>query len=154
MTIQQRQIGFTAFFSAIVVFSHGCSVSDSERAIRDRLEHQAADWNRGDLEAFMDGYWRSNELVFESVSKDGTTSTTRGWQPTLDRYKTRYDTPGKIGRLTFSDLTVRITGPDTAVVNGRYEVQQKDARLTGSFVLDMRRIEGKWYITRDRTTGD
>lgn len=102
----------------------------------------------------MDGYWRSDELVFESVAKDGTSSTTRGWQPTLDRYKKRYDTPDKIGRLTFSDLDVKMTGPDAAVVNGRYEVLQKDARLTGSFVLDMRKMNENWYITRDRTTGD
>ena len=102
----------------------------------------------------MEGYWKSDELVFESIAKDGTTSTTRGWQPTLDRYKKRYDTPEKIGRLTFSDLDVKMTGSNSAVVNGRYEVQQKDASLTGSFVLDMRRIDGKWYVTRDRTTGD
>lgn len=102
----------------------------------------------------MDGYWKSDQLVFESISKDGKSSITRGWQPTLDRYKARYDSPEKIGRLTFSDLDVRMTGPDTAHVNGRYEVLQKDARLAGSFVLDMRRMNGKWYVTRDRTTGD
>lgn len=134
--------------------SYGACGCSSEAAIRQRLHQQAAAWNRCDLEGFMEGYWRSDDLVFESVSKDGKSSITRGWQPTLDRYKARYDTPDKIGRLTFSDLDVKMTGSDTALVKGRYEVVQKDARLTGSFVLDMRQIGGQWYVTRDRTTGD
>ncbi len=138
----------------MMAFSHGCSTHGPEQAIQDRLHTQTAAWNRFDLEGFMDGYWKSDELIFESVGKDGKSSITRGWQPTLDRYKKRYDTPEKIGRLTFSDLDVKLTGPDTAVVNGRYEVLQKEARLTGSFILDMRRMQGKWYVTRDRTTGD
>ena len=137
-----------------MVFSQGCASHNSERMIRDRLNAQAAAWNRCDLEGFMDGYWRSDELVFESVGKDGESSITRGWQPTLDRYKKRYDTPEKIGRLAFSGLDVKMTGGDSAIVNGRYEGLQKEARLTGSFVLDMRRIDGKWYVTRDRTMGD
>ena len=135
-------------------FSTGCGMHDSEKTIRDRLMAQAAAWNRCDLDGFMDGYWKSDELVFESTGPDGKTSTTRGWQPTLDRYKKRYDTPAKIGKLTFSNLAVRMTGAAAAVVTGRYEVMQAAARLTGSFVLDMRRIDGKWVIVRDRTTGD
>lgn len=143
-----------AFSALVPTFAQGCARPHAEQTIRDRLHAQAAAWNRCDLEGFMEGYWKSDQLVFESTSKDGKSWITRGWQPTLDRYKKRYDTPEKIGRLTFSDLKVNMTGSDTAVVNGRYEVMQKDARLTGSFVLDMRRMDGKWYVTRDRTTGD
>lgn len=152
MPTRYAAIAFCGF--SVALLSTGCGMHESEKAIRDRLEQQAEAWNRFDLEGFMDGYWRSDELVFESIAKDGKSSITRGWQPTLDRYKKRYDTPEKIGRLAFSDLDVKMTGRDTAIVKGRYEVVQRDARLTGSFVLDMRRMDGKWYVTRDRTTGD
>ena len=49
-------------------------------AIRAVLDAQVAAWNRGDIEGFMDGYWRSPETVF--VSGD---TVTHGWQTVLDR---------------------------------------------------------------------
>ena len=45
------------------------------------MNAQSAAWNRGDIEGFMQGYWSSQKLVFVS------SRVTRGWQPTLDRYK-------------------------------------------------------------------
>ena len=52
-----------------------------EAAIRQVLEDQQAAWNRGDIPAFMQGYWKSDELRFAS---GGTVA--KGWQVTLDRY--------------------------------------------------------------------
>src|SRR5438105_1231740 len=39
-----------------------------QQAVRSILDVQVAAWNRGDLEAFMQGYWRSPELTFYSAS--------------------------------------------------------------------------------------
>ena len=50
---------------------------------------QVAAWNRGDLDGFMAGYWKSPDLVFFS---NGTR--TRGWQATLERYQKRYQAEG------------------------------------------------------------
>ena len=49
------------------------------------LDEQRAAWNRGDLEAYMAGYWRSPRLAFYS----GATAT-HGWDETLSRYRQRY----------------------------------------------------------------
>src|SRR5262249_32222480 len=49
------------------------------------LNKQVEAWNRRDLEAFMQGYWRSPELTFYSGA-----SPLSGWQSTLDRYRQRY----------------------------------------------------------------
>ena len=74
--------------------------SEPARSIRQVLEDQAAAWNRGDLDAFMEGYWRSEDLVFTSGG-----NVQRGWQTTLDRYRETYgSSPETMGRLTFSDL--------------------------------------------------
>ena len=51
----------------------------AETAIREVMQNQAAAWNRGDIDGFMAGYWRSEKLTFVSG-----TDVTRGWQPTLD----------------------------------------------------------------------
>ena len=61
-------------------------------AIRAVLETQAAAWNRGDVEGYMNGYERSPNTVFVSGDR-----VTRGWQPVLERYKKAYDTRDKMG---------------------------------------------------------
>src|SRR5205809_359509 len=62
----------------------------AKNAIRKVLETQAAAWNKGDLEAFMTGYWKSPDLMFFS-GKDKT----RGWEATLKRYRKKYQSEGR-----------------------------------------------------------
>ena len=40
-----------------------------EKEIRNLLEQQRLDWNKGNLEAYMQGYWKSDSLLF--VGKNG-----------------------------------------------------------------------------------
>jgi hypothetical protein len=51
-------------------------------AVRAVLEAQAAAWNRGNIDAYMDGYAREETTTF--ISGD---TVTRGWKTVLDRYK-------------------------------------------------------------------
>jgi hypothetical protein len=51
------------------------------------LNDQVDAWNQGDLEGFMKGYWKSDDLTFKSGDK-----VTHGWQATHDRYRARYQT--------------------------------------------------------------
>ena len=37
---------------------------DNIKAIQAILQNQTAAWNKGDLDAFMVGYWKSDSLVF------------------------------------------------------------------------------------------
>ncbi len=113
------------------------------------LDEQADAWNRGDIEGFMDYYWRSDELTFVSGE-----TVIRGWQATLDRYKKRYPTPEEMGWLDFEDLAVTGVNDKSASVTGRYRVRAKGGVSTGSFVLALREIEGRWLIVRDHTTAD
>jgi len=39
------------------------------------LEQQAMAWNRGDIDAFMEQSWKSDDLTFSFGGK-----TTRGWE--------------------------------------------------------------------------
>src|SRR6476660_5002464 len=87
--------------------------SEAEKAIKQVMLDQAAAWNRGDIDGFMRGYWNSDKLIFVSG-----TNVTRGWQPTLERYKKSYDTRAKMGTLTFSALEVTVLSRDAAVVLG------------------------------------
>src|SRR5438105_7711409 len=80
-------------------------------AIKAVLEAQAAAWNRGDLEGYMDGYDRSPNTEFV-----GGDTIDRGWQTVLDRYKKKYDSREKMGVLTFSGLEITILSKNAALV--------------------------------------
>jgi beta-aspartyl-peptidase (threonine type) len=113
------------------------------------LEAQAAAWNRGNLEEFMETYWRSDELTFFSTDQ-----VVKGWQATLDRYRTRYQGEGKeMGRLEFSELSVSELAADSALARGRWKLTLKDnSTLGGLFTLILRKIDGQWRIVHDHTS--
>jgi beta-aspartyl-peptidase (threonine type) len=117
-------------------------------AIRSVLDAQVAAWNRGDIDGFMDGYWRSPETVF--VSGD---SVTHGWQTVLERYKKGYDTREKMGTLTFSDLEIKPIGKDAAVVLGRWQLTRAEGgNPHGRFTLIFRHVAQGWRIVHDHTS--
>jgi ketosteroid isomerase-like protein len=116
-------------------------------AIRAVLNAQVAAWNRGDVEGFMGGYWRSPETVF--ISGD---TVTRGWQTVLDRYKKGYDTREKMGTLTFSELEIKPVGREAAVVLGRWQLARAGDSPHGRFTLIFRRTAQGWRIVHDHTS--
>ena len=119
----------------------------SESAIRKVMVDQAAAWNRGDLDGFMQGYWKSEKLTFLSG-----TNVTRGWQPTLDRYKKSYDSRAKMGTLTFSGLEITMLGKDAAVVLGDWSLAREKDRPGGKFTLTFRKFKEGWRIIMDHTS--
>ena len=116
-------------------------------AVRAVLDAQAAAWNRGDIEGYMDGYARSDDVVF--VSGD---SLTRGWQTVLDRYKKGYDTREKMGTLEFSDLEIKVMGKDVAAAHGRWQLTRAADKPHGRFTLIFRREGRNWRIVHDHTS--
>lgn len=121
--------------------------SKSAHDIRKVMDDQAAAWNRGDIDGFMDGYWRSEKLTFVSG-----TDVTRGWQPTLDRYKKSYDSRAKMGTLTFSDLEFTILSKDAAVVLGSWSLAREKDNPHGKFTLTFRKFKEGWRIIMDHTS--
>jgi uncharacterized protein (TIGR02246 family) len=116
-------------------------------AIRAVLDAQVAAWNRGDIEGFMDGYWRSGETVF--VSGD---TVTHGWAVVLDRYKKGYATREKMGTLAFSDLEIKVISKDTAVALGRWQLTRAADTPHGRFTLIFRHKAEGWRIVHDHTS--
>lgn len=137
--------------AALLALAHicGCSRAADHPEIRALLGAQVEAWNAGDIDGFMRGYWKSDELTFSTPSK-----TVHGWQATLDRYKARYATRRQMGRLKFDRLVVTATGPDTAEASGRYRLDTADGPRSGRFYLHLRRIDGQWVIVKDHTVED
>ena len=121
--------------------------TQSAAAIRAVLDAQRDAWNRGDVEGYMDGYERSAETVF--VSGD---DVIRGWQTVTDRYKKIYNTPEKMGTLTFSDLEITPLENNAAVVLGRWHLKRSGDEPHGRFTLVFRRTKAGWKIIHDHTS--
>src|SRR4051794_4736096 len=105
-----------AFLHALAALCAASSrpVDDPVKAIRAVLERQEADWNRGDLDAFLTGYWNSPKVVFQSGG-----DRFDGWEAMRDRYRKRYRSEGKsMGRVAFSGIEIEQLGPEAALVRG------------------------------------
>jgi beta-aspartyl-peptidase (threonine type) len=123
--------------------------AEPEDAIKQVLNDQVAAWNKGDLEGFMKGYWKSADLTFFSGNDK-----TAGWQATMDRYVKKYRSDGKeMGQLTFSELKVEVLGPDSAFVRGRFQLEMGKEKPTGLFTLIFKRTPDGWRIIHDHTSG-
>lgn len=116
------------------------------QAIHTLLERQNAAWNQADIDTFMVAYWDSPELSFSSGG-----GTTRGWQATRERYRTRYPDRATMGQLTFSELETRLLGPDAAMTLGRWKLERAQP-IGGNFTLVWQKFSGEWRIVHDHSS--
>jgi len=121
--------------------------AENQSAVLRVLQLQQINWNRGDIERFMDGYWRSHDTVF--ISGD---TVTRGWQTVHDRYRSKYPNAEKMGQLTFSNVEVHMFGYDGAFVFGRWELERGSDTPHGRFTLVFRKTSDGWKIVHDHTS--
>lgn len=143
----------TIVISLFILLLAGTVLAQSEKQkakirveITKVMTDQAAAWNKGDIEGFMQGYWNSPDLVFVS------TEVTRGWQPTLDRYKKSYDSRAKMGTLTFSDLEIDIFSKNAAKVLGSWSLAREKDNPHGKFTLIFKKFKDGWKIVQDHTS--
>jgi ketosteroid isomerase-like protein len=121
--------------------------TNAEAAIRKVMDDQAAAWNKGDIDGFMAGYWKSENLTFVSG-----TEVTKGWQATTDRYKKSYNSREKMGVLTFSGLEITMLGKHAAVVLGSWSLARASDNPHGKFTLTFRKFKEGWRIIIDHTS--
>lgn len=124
-------------------------VRDNDKAILAVLDTQVAAWNKGDIDAFMTGYLKTDALSFSSGGK-----TTYGWTKTRDGYKTRYPDRKTMGTLSFRERAVTPLGEDAALVLGRWHLDRESGPIGGNFSLVFRKLDGAWVIIHDHTSVD
>ena len=124
----------------------GTEITEEDRIVSVVMNQQDA-WNSGEIDQFMQGYWRSPELRFASGG-----SITYGWQETRDRYHQRYSNRDLMGQLTFDGLQVDVLGDDAAIVHGGWALERETDRPSGLFTLVFKEIDGDWKIVSDTTT--
>ena len=139
----------------LVALTAGVGAADvntpATKAARNVLEVQREAWNRGDLEAFMQGYWKSDDIRFA-----GGDTFRYGWQATLKSYQKGYPDQAAMGKLDFDLLEVREISPDLVYVFGKWHLTRvndaPDKAPHGLFTLIVERKDGAWVVTRDHTS--
>jgi ketosteroid isomerase-like protein len=123
--------------------------SSSAQAIQAVLDKQVVDWNRGDMEAFATGYKNSPEILFMG------SPIAKGYAQMVERYRTGYATPEKMGKLSFIGLEVQPLDANFATVTGNFHLERTAAgggNADGYFLLVMEKTPAGWKIVRDDTT--
>jgi beta-aspartyl-peptidase (threonine type) len=115
------------------------------------LDQQVVDWNKGDLDAFLAGYWDSPKVVFQSGGQRHV-----GFAAMRERYHRRYRSEGKaMGQLTFSGLEIEPLGPDAALARGGWRLIMPDGTKPGGlFTLIFRKFPDGWKIVHDHTSAE
>jgi ketosteroid isomerase-like protein len=137
---------------ALSLFAAGCrspgpGETESIGAIESLILTQEADWNRGDLAAFMKGYIRSEDLRFVSGGQ-----TTEGWEATFERYTKKYGDRAKMGSVKFTLVDVALLAPDVGKVVGKWRLTRENDSPGGMFTLILRRTSEGWRIVHDHTS--
>ena len=123
-----------------------CSNSSDKEAIMKVMYKQEADWNKGEIDAFMQGYWQSDSLMF--IGKNGIKY---GWKTTLDNYKKSYPDKAAMGKLEFDILKLEVNN-GVAYMLGKWSLIRESDNPNGYFTLYWKKIDENWVITIDHTS--
>jgi hypothetical protein len=111
------------------------------------LLQQQDDWNRGNIDAFMEAYWKSDKLLFSGAS-----GITYGWQNTLDGYKKRYPDKTTMGDLEFQIKAVEKLDKKVIMMVGSWDLKRSVGDIGGHFMLIWKKIGKSWVIVADHTS--
>lgn len=134
-------------FLFLFITSTLAAQSRDESAIRQLLDRQITDWNKGDVERFMKGYWENDSLMF--VGKSGVTY---GWTNTLNNYKKGYPDTASMGKLSFDIIKVKRLSKKYYFVVGKWFLKRSIGDVGGHYNLLFEKINGEWVIIADHSS--
>ena len=130
-------------FLLVTIVGRAATVEEQVRAV---LDKQVAAWNRGDTDAFLEGYASDTIFVGEKM--------TRGVEDLKRRYQEHYPTRASMGKLSFYDLEIHTIDKDGAYVIGRWQLERDKeggGNVSGVYSLVFRRTAIGWKIVLDHT---
>ncbi len=138
---------FLLFLFAFMMCNACMMEPTAEEEIVKVLKLQQDSWNQGDVVGFMNHYLNSEGLTFT-----GANGVTKGHQQVLNRYLDNYDSPEKMGTLTFNVLEFHELSSTSAYVIGEWSLQRESDNPSGYFTLIWEKVNGEWKIIHDHTS--
>ena len=123
--------------------------------IRVAIQAQTEAWNHADIPTFMQAYEDSPDTTFIGLTLR------KGYQPILQRYQQNYSTREQMGKLSFTDLDIRVLPSgcgksEIALVTGKFHLDRtargEAKKDDGIFSLVWRKGPHGWKIILDHTS--
>lgn len=133
--------------------------SSATEGVTELLNMQADAWNKGDIDKFLTGYVKSDEISYVSSESE-----VWGYAALRERYVKKYgDSKATMGELSFDGLKVQNLGQDNALCIGHWHLKRDGKEpLNGIFSLVLTRAKGNanananakegWKILHDHTS--
>ncbi len=125
------------------------SASEARAGVMKTLDTQVAAWNEGSIRGFMDGYARTDTLMFLSGG-----SVRRGWEESFYAYKRGYPDRAAMGTLSFEEIDVRPLSSTHALAFGRWRLTRGEDAPTGLFSLVLQNTAEGWLVVHDHTSSE
>lgn len=138
------------FVSCLFLWSAFANAQQQDTAlVREVLNLQQQAWNKGDIEGYMQGYWKSDSLAF--IGKKGVTY---GWKHTLENYQKSYPNKAAMGSLTFELRSIQQVSVDAVFVIGKWYLKRTEnlGDLKGHFTLLFKKVNNQWVIVADHSS--
>jgi hypothetical protein len=120
---------------------------DGKQRIHERFDEMTEAWNRGDLDAYLAGYWDSGKTKWISGG-----NIIRGFETIRARYKALYHSPEKLGQLEVQDLEIDMVSDGDALVVGKWSHTAGQLVRVGVFTVHMKKIQGEWFMATDHAS--
>ena len=133
-------------FTTLTILTTSAQNKDVQ-AIRQILSNQTKEWNKGNLETFMSGYWKNDSLLF--VGKSGPKY---GYNAALANYKKGYPDTATMGKLAFDIIKIQPISADTYFVLGKWMLKRTVGDVSGYYTLLFRKINNQWKIVVDHSS--
>ena len=133
--------------TGLIACNHTLDNNKSKEQIMAVLMEQQSAWNKGDIDRYMKGYFKSDSLRFASGGH-----VTYGWKTTLNRYKKGYPDKKAMGTLQFSEIDIKVLSDNAAMVFGKWELEREQDHPWGLFTLIFRKTGCGWRIIHDHTS--
>jgi len=116
--------------------------------VQNVLDQQIKAWNNGSIDGFMEGYWRSDSMLF--ITQKGPRF---GYQAVSDSYKKNYPSKEVMGKLRFEVIQIQWVDQSAGVsqVLGKWHVGESTNPQSGYFSLIFKAINGTPKIVIDHT---
>jgi len=121
--------------------------STDEQQIHKMLDAQVKEWNKGNIEGYMHGYWENDSLLFI-----GSNGPRYGYTATLKRYKQAYPDKAHMGVLSSTITSLKRLSPEYYFIVGKWALQRSVGDVSGSYTLLLRKINDVWVIVCDHSS--
>lgn len=119
----------------------------SERAIKTMLAAQVDEWNKGNIEGYMHGYWDNDSLLFI-----GSKGPRYGYGVTLKKYKEAYPDADHMGKLTSTITRLQKLSGKYYFIVGTWALKRNAGDVGGSYTLLLKKIKGNWVVVADHSS--